>query len=76
MNSPYTAVKPVYDRKAKSYKAEVVEGADLHLVHFGYMVYDFAGPALEAVRAGRLIGSWKAGHKAAVVAHLEAKLAG
>ncbi len=70
----YTAVKPVYDRSAKSFRVEVVYGADLILVHAGYLVYDEPAGTLRRVREGTLIGSWDERKKVAVIAHLEREI--
>ena len=73
----YTAVKAVYDRKAKSYKPQVERNAMLHLIHFGYFVYENGTEAavLAGIRAGRFCSGWTPPHVAVVVAFLEAEVA-
>lgn len=70
----YTAVKAVYDRKSKTYRPEVVENADLVLVHHGFLVYDHPAPTLERVKSGSLIGSWPAAKRAVVEAFLASRV--
>lgn len=71
---PITAVKPVYNRKTRTYEIEVVEDADPGLVQHGYFVYDSAAHCIPRIEEGRLLGHWNEAKRAAVLAHLRGKV--
>lgn len=48
-----TAIKPVFDRKAKQYGVEVRRDADLLMAHHGYYVTDSLAATLGLITAGK-----------------------
>ena len=70
----YTAMKPKYNRKTKSYDVEVLTNADLILVHAGYFVFDDLKQALDMILDGRCLQGWKKDKRDAVVSTIEMQL--
>lgn len=71
-----TAVKPIYNRKTKTYDVDVRRDANVLLAHEGFLVFQDAAYALAGVQSGSLIGSWEPKKRAAVKVFLTREVYG
>ena len=70
------AVKPVWDRSARVYRADVVRNADPLYAHQGYLVYTegYAQKVLDDIEAGKMLDGWKDAKKLVVCNFLRQEL--
>ncbi len=67
------ALKPVYNHKTKTYGVQVLVNANPLLAHEGWLIYDNAETALDAIQRGPLLSHWVPKKRAAAIAHLTAE---
>ncbi len=70
----FTALKPVYDFKTKTFNVQVVNNAEPLLAHEGFLVFDDKVRTLKAIRDGVMVPRWTEAKKKAVVDWLEGQV--
>jgi hypothetical protein len=70
------AIKPVFDRKTQTFTPEVLEDANVLLVHEGFFVFENPVDALRMVKEGKCLQHWTPRKRKCVTDWLEAKITG